>query len=373
MDRNQYLTAIVALACIVGLGFSAAAIESSLSTHPDDVIDLDYAYLPFGEDDVQSVKLEAWDHAGEQVSPAENQDDRSDLQSGDGDEDTPTPTDTPSSSAGREDGESGGDDDGRTQTDSGTRTPTAQSDETDETDDQDGNSSDAEVAPADAADEENESEDARGGNVSEEDVAGGEDRDGEAETGDDESGGNNESDGVGMESGGAGPAGVGQGEGSCFGSGLISSLNGVLPWHTDPCGPLLPYLLAVFLLAGLLALGYRYRDRIPGYPSGVGEPVHDGPQQTDPGEPISWPSETPPNDIYSAWLTMVQRANPERLWTRTPAECALIAVEQGLDSEAVETITRIFEEVRYAGAPVTEARQQKARDGLQRLEESGGP
>lgn len=46
----------VALACVVALGTLATTMPSSVSTHPDDVIDLDYKELPIGRDRAQDLK-----------------------------------------------------------------------------------------------------------------------------------------------------------------------------------------------------------------------------------------------------------------------------------------------------------------------------
>lgn len=58
MNRNAVLSLLVASCCIVAVGVSATTLQSSLSTEPEDVIDVDYDGIPIGEEDVQSVSRE---------------------------------------------------------------------------------------------------------------------------------------------------------------------------------------------------------------------------------------------------------------------------------------------------------------------------
>lgn len=50
---------LVGVCCIVALGVSATTLESSLSTSPDDVIDLDYDELPIGQESLADAKKQA--------------------------------------------------------------------------------------------------------------------------------------------------------------------------------------------------------------------------------------------------------------------------------------------------------------------------
>lgn len=60
MKGQRILTLVVALACISAAGITASTLESSLETDPDEVIDFQYDYLPFGKDDVSNTKEEAY-------------------------------------------------------------------------------------------------------------------------------------------------------------------------------------------------------------------------------------------------------------------------------------------------------------------------
>jgi len=53
---------------------------------------------------------------------------------------------------------------------------------------------------------------------------------------------------------------------------------------------------------------------------------------------------------------------------RTTEECASAAANAGMDPDAVETLTRTFEEVRYGQRPVTDDRRQRVSQVCQRLQ-----
>jgi hypothetical protein len=65
---------------------------------------------------------------------------------------------------------------------------------------------------------------------------------------------------------------------------------------------------------------------------------------------------------------MIRQINPDRIASKTPAECATAAIETGLSRPAVETLTTEFEAVRYGGAPVTAEREQRAHRALSQLD-----
>lgn len=255
MNRQSYLIVVLALCCIGAAGISATTLESSLSTDPDDVVDLDYKYLPFGQDTAATLQKEGEGNQQGGTS-ATTTDDR-------GDPEHSEPGDTGETS------ETGGE--GRTS------------------------------------------------------------------------------------------SGGGSGSGLGFGEGAAQSL-------LDFLVKLLP--LLVLLVA--LALIYRYRDRLLALVLAVGGWLADRTPTDTASRASPWPSGQPANDVHRAWLTMVRQANPERPWSRTPSECARTAVEGGMDSETVETVTTLFEEVRYGDEPVTDERREQAREGLRRLDDSGG-
>jgi hypothetical protein len=58
MNSDSYLSVAVALLCVLALGVSATTLESSLSTDPDDVIDLDWEKLPVSQEDAAEVQSE---------------------------------------------------------------------------------------------------------------------------------------------------------------------------------------------------------------------------------------------------------------------------------------------------------------------------
>ena len=58
MNADRVVALAVVLACIVAMGVSATTLESSLSSNPDEVIDLDFENVPFGNDQAKSIKKE---------------------------------------------------------------------------------------------------------------------------------------------------------------------------------------------------------------------------------------------------------------------------------------------------------------------------
>lgn len=59
MTADRLIPVLVGVCCIVALGVSATTLESSLSTSPDDVIDLDYDELPVGQESLANAKEQA--------------------------------------------------------------------------------------------------------------------------------------------------------------------------------------------------------------------------------------------------------------------------------------------------------------------------
>lgn len=154
-------------------------------------------------------------------------------------------------------------------------------------------------------------------------------------------------------SGGTGSSGSGGGTGPLsFLQQLWLLLEGLLPW---------------LVLLVVLALAYRYRRNLLALVLAVAAVVGDrtgGRSGTD----TRWPSAPPSNDVHQAWLSMVDRLDIDEPQTRTPSECASAAVDANMNPTAVQTLTNVFEEVRYGEKPVTDERRQRARDGLRRLQ-----
>ena len=117
------------------------------------------------------------------------------------------------------------------------------------------------------------------------------------------------------------------------------------------------------LVLGILALGgaaYLLHDRFAGRLGGddEGRATEGGPTL---GEPA------PRNDVSQAWYEMVERVGLAERYDLTPDEHAERAAERGVDPESAATLTRLFEEVRYGDAPVTDERRRRARERVQEI------
>lgn len=125
--------------------------------------------------------------------------------------------------------------------------------------------------------------------------------------------------------------------------------------------------LAPFLAAlAALGLAYRHRDRLVAVALALGAwRAGTSPAGAPPDR--QWAAEPPDDEVHRAWLSMVRRLDLSQPESRTPLECARAAVDAGMDPQAVETLTRVFEEVRYGDRPVTEERRERAREGLRQL------
>lgn len=78
------------------------------------------------------------------------------------------------------------------------------------------------------------------------------------------------------------------------------------------------------------------------------------------------------NDVYVSWSDMVERAGVEDVRTKTPSEIAESAKEAGLNPEAVDELTDVFEEVRYGEGEPTAEQEERARKAFERIERSNG-
>ncbi|WP_348612587.1 DUF4129 domain-containing protein [Halobaculum rarum] len=127
---------------------------------------------------------------------------------------------------------------------------------------------------------------------------------------------------------------------------------------------LLRSLLPVAALLALVAVAYRYRGALR---SAFGSETDDATAEATPGS--TWPGTTPSNVVDRAWVTAVQRVDPERPETTTTAECRALARERrgDVDGDAVDAIATAFERVHYAGRPVAEE-EGRAREALRRLD-----
>ncbi|MFC7319161.1 DUF4129 domain-containing protein [Halomarina halobia] len=55
---DRLVSAAIALVCVVAVGVSATTLDSSLSSDPEEVIDLDYDRIPLGQEQAREVKEE---------------------------------------------------------------------------------------------------------------------------------------------------------------------------------------------------------------------------------------------------------------------------------------------------------------------------
>lgn len=132
---------------------------------------------------------------------------------------------------------------------------------------------------------------------------------------------------------------------------------------------LLRPLLALAALIAAVGLAVRYRERLLALLPDAAPDDPDGPTAAESSNRFEG---SPAHAIEGAWLGMVRRLDVEEPETMTTSECAAAAVEAGLDREAVRRLTETYEEVRYGGQPVTEHREQVARQSQRRLELGGG-
>lgn len=73
------------------------------------------------------------------------------------------------------------------------------------------------------------------------------------------------------------------------------------------------------------------------------------------------------NEVYRAWYQMARRVDVKRRASATPRELSHTAVNEGMDPDAVETVTRLFETVRYGDVTVTDEDERRAKEALTRL------
>ncbi len=74
------------------------------------------------------------------------------------------------------------------------------------------------------------------------------------------------------------------------------------------------------------------------------------------------------NDVYRAWSEMVSQLHVRDPHTKTPQEFAEAAVEDGLNPEAVGTITTLFEQVLYGDQGVSEEQEARALEAMEKLD-----
>jgi|GEM_PF-1152614 len=77
------------------------------------------------------------------------------------------------------------------------------------------------------------------------------------------------------------------------------------------------------------------------------------------------------NTVYRAWRELAADVPDPDRETRTPAEIASRAIENGFDRQAVRTLTDLFEEVRYGQRPATRERESRAESALDSIRSEG--
>ncbi|MFC7059451.1 DUF4129 domain-containing protein [Halovenus salina] len=77
------------------------------------------------------------------------------------------------------------------------------------------------------------------------------------------------------------------------------------------------------------------------------------------------------NAVYRAWARMAEPLDVAHPEASTPGEFADAALAAGLDTDDVDELTKLFEQVRYGTTPVTDDHERRAEATLRRIEQSG--
>ncbi|GGL32801.1 hypothetical protein GCM10009037_15600 [Halarchaeum grantii] len=78
------------------------------------------------------------------------------------------------------------------------------------------------------------------------------------------------------------------------------------------------------------------------------------------------------NEVYRAWREMTALLDVPNPESSTPEEFAAAARDAGMAAEHVDTLTELFNDVRYGGAAVDDERARRARDALRAIEAAYG-
>ncbi len=79
--------------------------------------------------------------------------------------------------------------------------------------------------------------------------------------------------------------------------------------------------------------------------------------------------QAPDNGVYRAWRRMIEQADIDDDQTRTPTELIDPIVETGRDRTAVQALTTLFKTTRYGTTPPSPAREERAKELLERIEQ----
>lgn len=140
----------------------------------------------------------------------------------------------------------------------------------------------------------------------------------------------------------------------------------------DRFGALFRELRSLLVAFGLFAVALAYR-RTDDLRTLVLDVLPAERTESDPdGTEDAWPAAEPSDEVSRAWAEMIRRLDVEEPRSKTAAECATAAVEAGMDPDAVRTITRTFEAVRYGDGRVTDERVRRVRRALRDLDRERG-
>lgn len=143
---------------------------------------------------------------------------------------------------------------------------------------------------------------------------------------------------------------------------------------------LLPVLIAVGVIAGVLGIAVSIRDlltreRIEAVDTVEADEAPDR-AVAEVGDAAGRAAErlladadaAVTNEVYRAWREMTTPLAVDNPAASTPREFATAAVDAGLDPEDVETLTTLFERVRYGAEPLTDEDRDQVVRVLRRIE-----
>jgi hypothetical protein len=309
MNGDTLGTLALALVCVLALSVTASAVQSAVSTSPDDAIDVDTGSMPVSQEDAANIERKVQGNSKGSTGGAEEQTD-TDAASTDSEESAAT-------QSGERQSADRGEVDASTARSDGDR---------------------SESGPRVAGGDSSEQQSGEG--------AGGSGGGGSSENGGDaNSGGESHSD--------EGSSGRQYREAS-----LLERLFSLLADLLDRLLSALP-LLALLIVA---ALAVRFRDRILDRLRGsAGTRGGTGSGRTD---RVTNP--VPQHGVAEAWAELLTAIDRSRDPTASPAECAREAVRAGFDPDGVRTLRKVYEEVRYGDAAVTRERERAAWESLER-------
>ncbi|WEL18297.1 Uncharacterized protein SVXHr_2141 [Halorhabdus sp. SVX81] len=174
------------------------------------------------------------------------------------------------------------------------------------------------------------------------------------------------------------------GEGGDFGFaedtgiGIPGGAGGFGPQAIESAPPS-PFLLGSIGLVALLALVVLFglsTDETPAEPEAESEDDDVTPETLTPvgaaagraADQLADGTASTSNVVYRAWVDMTAALAVPNRQSTTPGEFAEAAIEAGMKPRDVEELTRLFEDVRYGDASVSEQRERRATEALRRIE-----